>query len=69
MAITHQHEVEVDHEIHHEHEGNSMGFMMGILLLIVVLFLFVYYLFPAIRGSGTQFNIPGKIDVNIHQTK
>lgn len=57
-----------EHEIHHEHEGSSMGFLMGIVLLIVILFLLFYYLLPALRG-GTQFNIPGRIDINLHQTK
>lgn len=56
-----------EHDIHHDHEGNSMGFLMGVILLIVALFLFVYYLIPVMRGN--QINIPGKIDVNVHQGK
>ncbi|HZQ29577.1 MAG TPA: hypothetical protein VFA93_00675 [Patescibacteria group bacterium] len=61
---------EVIHEHHvHEDGGNSFGFIMGIFLLIVVLFLFVYYLLPVLRGTGTQINIPGRIDVNLRQTK
>ncbi len=57
-----------EHDIHHEHSGNYMGFLLGILLLVIVLFMFAYYFLPLIR-SGTQINIPGRIDVNLHQTK
>ncbi len=61
-------EVIHEHDIHHD-EGSSLGFVMGIFLLIVALFLFVYYLLPTIRGGGTQFSIPGRIDINLHQTR
>lgn len=54
-----------EHEVHH-HEGNSMGFIMGIILLVVALFLFVYYLLPGIRGGGTTFNIPSTPSVNVN---
>lgn len=60
---------EVIHEHDHSDGGNSMGFVMGIILLIVALFLFVYYLLPAARGTQPQFSIPGKIDVNLNQSK
>ncbi|HKC14359.1 MAG TPA: hypothetical protein VKC89_00110 [Patescibacteria group bacterium] len=61
---------EVIHEHEHSDGGNSMGFVMGVILLIVALFLFAYYLLPAIRNSGgTSFNVPGKIDVNVNQPK
>jgi len=61
-------EVIHEHDIHHDDSGSSMGFVMGIILLIVALFLFVYYLLPAVRG-GTQFSIPSKIDINVTQHK
>ena len=57
---------------HHEHtdSGNSMGFIMGVILLIVALFLFVYYLLPAVQNrEGTSINVPDKIDVNVNQPK
>lgn len=58
-----------EHDVHH-HEGNSMGFVMGIIFLIVALFLFVYYLLPAVQNSkGTSINVPDKIDVNVNQPK
>lgn len=57
-----------EHEIHHEHNSN-MGFLMGIVLLIIALFIIAFYLLPFLRGAGTQINIPGKIDINLHQTR
>lgn len=58
-----------EHDIRHKHQGDSMGFVMGIILLVVTLFLFLYYLLPAVRGSSMQLQIPGRIDVNVHQLK
>lgn len=60
---------EVVHEHGHSDGGNSMGIIMGVVLLIVALFLFVYYLLPAIQqnSGGTTVNVPDKIDVNVDQ--
>lgn len=55
-----------EHEMHQEHHDSSMGFVMGIILLIVALFLFAYYLLPAMRGTGQSF-FPSRINVNIQQ--
>ena len=50
--------------------GGGMGMIIGLIALIVVAYLFFVYGFPAIRQMGTpQINIPGKIDVNVNQTK
>lgn len=49
---------------------NGMGMVVGVIGFFVVLYLFFIYGLPAIRQIGTpQINIPGKIDVNINQTK
>ena len=57
-------------------EGNSgMGFLMGIILLIVFFVFLLYFGIPMIRnsfsgvGSGTQINVPDKVDVNVKQAK
>jgi len=57
-------------------QSNGSGIIVGIVIALFVLFIFVYlglvYGLPAIQNmkSGTpQINIPGKIDVNVHQTK
>ena len=53
-------------------DNNGMGFLIGAIVLIVVVFLFFVYVLPAIQNIklGTpQINVPGKIDVNVHQTK
>ena len=51
--------------------GNGLGFLMGVVLLIIFVVLLVYYGIPAIRGaagsSSPQINVPGKVDVNVHQ--
>lgn len=55
-----------------ESSGNGMGFLLGVILLIVFVFLLIYYGLPAIRNSfssGTQINIPDKVDVNVQQKK
>jgi hypothetical protein len=50
--------------------GGGMGMIIGLIVLIVVAYLFFVYGFPAIRQMGSpQINIPGKIDVNVNQTK
>lgn len=48
----------------------GMGMIVGVIVLLVVIYLFFMYGLPAIRQMGTpQINIPGKIDVNVNQTK
>lgn len=55
-------------------EGNGMWNFMGILLVVVAIFIFIFYGIPFIRSSmgnlsASQIIVPGKIDVNINQTK
>lgn len=49
--------------------GNS--FLIGIIILVGFVLILLYYGLPAIRqmGGAPQVNIPGKIDVNVKQTK
>lgn len=50
--------------------GDGMGMIIGVIGLVILVYLFVIYGLPAIRQMGSpQINIPGKIDVNINQTK
>lgn len=52
--------------------GGSMGMIIGLFILVVAVVLFFVYGLPAIQHLqvGTpQINVPGKIDVNINQTK
>lgn len=50
--------------------SNGMAMAIGIVGFIVVLYLFFIYGLPAIRQTGSpQINLPGKIDVNVNQTK
>lgn len=53
--------------------GNGMGFLLGVILLILVGFFVIYYGVPVLRGSfgnsAPQINVPGKVDVNVHQGK
>lgn len=63
--------------VEHIHEGSSdsgMGFLMGMILLMLFVFLLFYYALPVLRnGFGAtqapQINVPGKVDVNVKQTK
>lgn len=56
-------------------EGNS--FLVGVIVLIGFVLAFLYFGIPAIKRMGPiqmsapapQINIPGKIDVNVNQTK
>lgn len=56
-------------------EGNS--FLVGVIVLIGFVLAFLYFGIPAIRRMGPiqigmpapQVNIPGKIDVNVNQSK
>lgn len=64
-------EERVYHEdVHHDH-GSSEGSnsMWGLIILLIVLVLFFVYGLPALRSmnTGPQINVPGQIDVNIHQ--
>jgi hypothetical protein len=53
------------------------GFLIGIVLLIGFVALILFFGIPAIRRMGPvqvnvpapQVNLPGKIDVNVNQTK
>lgn len=53
-------------------EGNNgIGFLLGVIVLIIFAILFFIYGLPYISSSlrGPQVNIPGKVDVNIHNSK
>ena len=57
-------------------QSNGSSGITGVVIALIVLFVLVYlglvYGLPAIQNMklGTpQINIPGKIDVNVHQTK
>ena len=63
--------------IEHIHEGSGssdsgMGFLMGMILLMIFLFLMFYYGLPILRNSmsntAPQINVPGKVDVNVHNS-
>lgn len=65
-------------DVVHEHTTDSsnnsgMGFFMGMVLIVVVLLLIFYFGLPYLRNaasnSGSQINVPDKIDVNISQPK
>lgn len=52
--------------------SGSMGLIIGLIILLVVVYLFFVYALPAIQNiklGNPQVNIPGKIDVNVNQTK
>ena len=51
--------------------GNGMGFLMGIIVLIIAVVLIVYYGVPYVGSAmnGPQVNVPGKIDVNVQNSK
>lgn len=52
-------------------EGSGMVMVVGLILLFVLLFLFFVYGLPLLRQStnAPQINVPGKIDVNLNQSK
>lgn len=57
-------------------ESNSgMGFLMGVILLIAFFLFLFYFGIPMVRnsfsgaGTGTQINVPDKVDVNVKQAK
>lgn len=47
--------------------GSSAGLIIGIILAAVLVFLFFAYGLPALRerNSGTNINVPDRIDVNV----
>ncbi len=51
--------------------GGGTGMIVGLIVLVVLGYLFFVYGLPALRQtqSGTQINVPSKIDVNVKQTK
>ena len=58
--------------------NSGMGFLMGVILFIAFIFFLFYFGLPIVRnsfgggvgtGSGTQINVPDKMDVNVKQTK
>jgi len=62
MEPTHEH-------VYHENTNNNSGLIIAIVLLLVLAFLIFYYGLPMLRnaGTGSQINVPGKIDVNVNQ--
>lgn len=55
--------------------NSGIGFLMGVIFLIAFFVFLLYFGLPFIRnsfsggGSGTQINVPDKVDVNIKQAK
>lgn len=57
-----------------EYNNNGMWNFLGLLLTVVVILLLVFYGIPAIGSalqnmSGPQIQVPGRINVNLNQTK
>lgn len=58
-------------------ESNGSGFLFGIVAIIGLVIVFIYFGIPAIRSMGPiqlnvptpQVVVPGKIDVNVQQSK
>ncbi|MFH0773565.1 MAG: hypothetical protein V1922_04620 [bacterium] len=58
-------------------DSGGNGFLMGVIILVGFIIIFLYFGIPAIKRMGPiQLNIPapqvvvpGKIDVNLKQTK
>lgn len=62
--------VEVIHEHDHTSGDSGMGFFLGLIVLIIFLAIFVTYILPLLRNAGTPaVNVPGNVNVNLHQTK
>jgi hypothetical protein len=50
--------------------NGGVGMIVGLVILVVLAYLVIVYGLPAIKQIGSpQINIPGKIDVNVQQTK
>jgi len=49
--------------------SSSAGLIVGIVLAIIIIFLFIAYGLPAIRkqNSGTNINVPDRIDINVNK--
>lgn len=60
-----------------ESSGGGSGFLIGVVILVVFVLVLLYFGIPAISRMGPvqlnvptpQVNVPGKIDVNVTQTK
>ena len=58
-------------------DSGSSGFLIGVVVIIGFVILFIYFGIPAIRNMGPiqlnvpapQVVVPGKIDVNVQQSK
>ena len=49
---------------------SSSGLLMGIVFLAIIVFVVLFFGGPIVRnfrGTGTQVNVPDKIDVNVNQ--
>lgn len=50
---------------------SGAGFLVGIILLVLLAFALFYYGLPALRnasqGSGTNINVPDRINVDVNQ--
>jgi hypothetical protein len=71
MVVVRETEPVVEHEHIVSDGNNGTGIILGIAFFVVVIFLFFYYLLPAVRNNygSPSVNVPGKMDVNVHQTK
>lgn len=71
MVLVRENEPVVEHEHIVSSERNSGGLIIGIAMAILFLFLFFYYIFPNMGRwfSAPTVNVPGRVDVNVHQTK
>lgn len=55
--------------------GNS--FLLGVILLIIFAVVFIFYILPRLTNVASNFappqapqvNVPGKVDVNVHNQK
>jgi len=50
--------------------SSGSGMVFGILIAIIILAVFFIYALPSIRnaGSGTNINVPDRVDVNVNPT-
>ncbi len=49
-------------------DSGSTGILLGVLLIVAMVLLFYFFGLPLIRGgysSGTQVNVPEKVNVNV----
>jgi hypothetical protein len=58
-----------------ESDSSSWSGLLSVILVIAFIVLMLYYGLPALRSAGSgygqspQINVPGKVDVNMHQQK